>query len=220
MLPTCLAALVLLLDASASISDHQFAVQRDGTAAAFEDAHVISAIEASSGIAVLVGEFGYSAHRRTGWHMIRDESAARDFAVAVRALPRDYRSGVTAIGYAVHVAHRELRNAPCDPRLSVVDISTDGVESLARLPPAEARDEATADGVLINVLLFSNPSLLPPGEDPALSLAASEAWLLDNIVTGFIHIAASQDSYAEAFRAKLLGEIALPARVQAGVDLN
>lgn len=217
MLPACLAAVVLLLDASGSISDHQFAIQRDGTAAAFEDSRVIAAIRASPGVAVLAGVFGYEAHRRIGWRMIRDEDEGRDFAATLRALPRDYQSSVTAIGAAVDFARRELEAPPCDPRVSVIDISTDGAESLTRLPPATARDQAAADGIIINALLFVDTGMLPPDDDPALSLAAAEAWMRENIVTGFVRIANGGDGYAEAFREKFLREIAAPrgTRVEA-----
>lgn len=211
MLPPCLVAIVFLIDSSASVPDAQFALQRDGTAAAFEDRRVIAAIEASSGIAALVAEFGYGARRRLGWQLVRDRSEARAFAESLRRIGREDRSGVTAIGFAVEFARLALRTAPCDARLRVIDISTDGVESMARLPPWRARDAAHADGVEVNAILFPSNGVLAPDVDPRQALDAAARWLRSNVVTGFVRLALDNESYAPAFRAKLLTEIAMLA---------
>lgn len=212
MLPACLAALVLLLDTSASLSDRHFAEQRDGTAAAFEDPRVIAAIAASAGVAVLAAEFGYGARVRIGWRVIRDAAGALAFAAALRELPREDRSGQTAIGFALDFARREMARPPCLPRVSVIDISTDGVESLARIPPRQAREAAAAEGIAVNALLFSTLDRHPPEADAPGVLQAAEAWLRENVVTGFVRVLAPPEGYAAAFREKFLAEIAaLPA---------
>ena len=208
MLPACLAAIVFLVDASASVADRQFAMQRDGTAAAFEDRRVIRVIEASDGVAALVVEFGYGARMRLGWRMVRTESEAQEFAAALRGMRREDRSGVTAIGYALDFAREAMRSAPCQPRLSVIDVSTDGVESITRLSPTEARDAASADGIEVNVILFSSSHVPLPETEAREALDLSEQWLRTSIATGFIRIAPDEESYPEAFRAKLLTEIA------------
>lgn len=208
MLPACLAAIVFLVDASASVADRQFAMQRDGTAAAFEDRRVIRVIEASDGVAALVVEFGYGARMRLGWRMVRTESEAQEFAAALRGMRREDRSVVTAVGHALDFAREAMRSAPCDPRLRVIDVSTDGVESITRLPPTEARDAASAEGIEVNVILFSSGYLLLPETEAREALDIAEHWLRASIATGFIRIAPDEESYPEAFRAKLLTEIA------------
>ncbi|MBR0669795.1 DUF1194 domain-containing protein [Neoroseomonas soli] len=216
--PACLAAVAFLIDASGSISDRHFAIQRDGTAAAFEDPQVIALIEASEGIAVLVGEFGYGATTRVDWSLIRNETEARRFAATVRGLGRVHRMSQTAIGHAIDHARLAHRDAPCTPQLRVIDVSTDGVESLTRIPIEAVRSAASADRITVNVLLLDPNDQVREGLDRFALVTEAEAWLRDNVVTGFLRLAAEPGGYAEAFRRKFLTEIALlPGSVPAVV---
>lgn len=217
MLPSaCLAAVAVLIDSSASIADRHFAMQRDGTAAAFDDAHVISVIEASEGIAVLVADFAYGATTRLEWTLLRDGEQARRFAALLRGMERIDRAGHTAIGHAIEHARQALRRAPCTARLRVIDVSTDGVESLARLSIGAVRRAASADGITVNALVFNAGDRILDGPDQAALMSGAEAWLRENVVTGFLRIVTEPAGYAEAFRRKFLTEIALAPPVDAG----
>jgi hypothetical protein len=70
-LPACLAALVLLMDSSGSVSEAHFRAQREGTAAAFEHHDVVAGLEASDGIAVMVVDFAQVPTTRLPWTMVR-----------------------------------------------------------------------------------------------------------------------------------------------------
>src|ERR1700712_1519063 len=73
--------LVLVSDVSRSVDDTEFRMQKDGYAAAFNDARVLAAIKGGpiGAIAVAYIEFAGSYEVRTvlDWRMIRDSASAR-----------------------------------------------------------------------------------------------------------------------------------------------
>jgi hypothetical protein len=204
---TCLAALVLLIDTSGSVPDHLYAAQRDGTALAFETPQLVRAMEQDGGMAVMVADFASRAMVRLGWTVIRNASEAGHFAVAIRALERSGRHDITAIGRAIADAHRELAAAPCLPQFRVIDISTDGQETISLTPAREARDAAAAEGVIINAIAFGPRSGELTGFDSASLLTDTELWLRENVATGFVRVAVEESEFLEAFRNKLVTEV-------------
>jgi hypothetical protein len=100
-LPACLVAIVLLMDMSGSVPEPLYAAQRDGAAAALEDARLIRTLEGSDGIAVMVADFDSTPRTRLAWTLLRTGEEARSFAASLRALRRNSRSGVTAVGRAL-----------------------------------------------------------------------------------------------------------------------
>jgi hypothetical protein len=203
---TCLAALVLLIDTSGSVPNHLYAAQRDGTASAFETPQLVRAM-GQDGIAVMVADFDSSALVRLGWTVIKNATEASRFAAAFRALERSGRTNNTAIGRAIADAHRELAAAPCLPQFRLIDISTDGQETIARIPAREARDAAAADGIIINAIAFGPSSGEFAGLDSTSLLTETEAWLRENVVTGFVRAAVEESEFLEAFRNKLVFEL-------------
>ncbi|WP_270933391.1 DUF1194 domain-containing protein [Falsiroseomonas oryzae] len=207
-LPNCLAAVVLLIDVSGSIDNSHYAAQRDGTAAAFEHPQVITAIESSGGIAATVVEFAYRSTTQLSWTIIRDEMSARQFATDIRALGRSDNGFITAIGDAIEHGRALLRSAPCLAERRVVDVSTDGYAEGGRIGPVQARDAAVADGIEINALLFDatvDPDAEPYDMD---EIHAAEDWLRRNVATGFVRLTHRTGTYGDAFRHKLVLEIA------------
>jgi hypothetical protein len=204
---TCLAALVLLIDTSGSVPNHLYAAQRDGTASAFETPQLARAIDQGGGIAVMVADFDSSAMVRLGWTMIRTATEASRFAAAYRALERSGRVDSTAIGRAIADAHQKLAAAPCLPQFRLIDISTDGQETVSRFPARDARDAAAADGIIINAIAFGPRSGEIAGLDLVSLLAETEAWLRENVATGFVRVAVEEDGFLEAFRNKLVLEL-------------
>lgn len=207
-MPACLAAVVLLLDVSGSIDDTHFAAQREGTAAAFEHPQVVRAIESRGGIAVTLVEFAYRSTTRLRWRILLDESTSRSFANDVRALQRSDNGFITALGDAIEHGTALLREAPCRPDRRVIDVSTDGFAEGGVVAPQQARDNATAEQVEINALLFD--AIADPGAEPhdPVELAEAEAWLWRNVVNGFVRFSPASGTYAESFRQKLVMEIA------------
>lgn len=214
-LSACLAAVVFLIDSSASIADRHFAMQREGTAAAFEDPHVMSVIETSEGVAVLVADFAYAATTRVDWTLLRTAGEARGLAALLRRMQRVDRMGHTAIGHAIEHARQALRRAPCAPQLRVIDVSTDGIESLSRISIEAARHAAAAAGITVNALVFNASDQIVGGPGQVALMAEAEAWLRDNVVTGFLRVVTEPAGYAEAFRRKFRTEIARAPAVDA-----
>jgi hypothetical protein len=207
-LPACLVAIVLLMDMSGSVPEPLYAAQRDGAAAALEDARLLRTLERSDGIAVMVADFDAVPRTRLPWTLLRTGEEARRFAASMRALRRNNRSGVTAVGRALAHATASFADAPCVPTTRMVDISTDGIETDARLPAAQMRDAAAADGIVINAIAFLDPVLMDSvdlgGEE---ILAESEAWLRENVATGFVRVARQAQGFEESFRAKVIFEL-------------
>ncbi len=196
--------LVLAIDASASVDEDEWSLQRQGYAAAFRDAHVQAAL--SSGprgrVAVSVLVWADATVPRWGseWFVLAGPEDGDRFAAFMAELPRAAIGG-TGIGAGVAAAIRKFdRNGIEAPR-QVVDVSGDGRET----PPREtvvqmpmARGMAMARGVTVNGLAIVN-------EDPSLA-----TWYRDNVIAGRGSFVITADEYAdfgEAIRRKLLREI-------------
>ena len=189
----CALALVLLLDASASILPPEWWLQAEGHAAAFEDAAVNRAIARGEGVAVTALSFSDGAREMVAWRILRDETDAAGFAAALRLAPRGTPSG-TDIGGAILAGIHRLDAAPCVADQQVIDLATDGEANGVRTQ--EARGRAEARGVRIN----------------AIGVASSRAgeWLRENAVTtgGFVMEAPDWPSFAVAIRRKVTLELA------------
>lgn len=189
----CALALVLLLDASASILPPEWGLQTEGHAAAFEDGAVLRAIANGDGVAVTALSFSDDAREMVGWRVLRGEADAARFAEALRVAPRGIPSG-TDVGGALFVAIDRLATAPCAPDQQVIDLATDGEANPQRA--REARSRAEERGVRIN----------------AIGVGSSRAgdWLRANTVTpgGFVMEAPDWPSFAVAIRRKVTLELA------------
>jgi hypothetical protein len=163
----CAVALVLLMDASASILPNEWQMQRDATAAAFEDESVLRALTRDGGVAVTAIAFSDGVTPLVGWHHLRTAAEASAFAHALRAAPRGPAAG-TDIGAALFAGMRAFTEAPCQAEQEVIDLATDGEAPEA--PVHDARAHAEAQGIRIN----------------ALGVGAPEAaeWLRAHAVTG------------------------------------
>jgi hypothetical protein len=212
---TCLAAIVLLLDTSASVPERLYVAQRDGTASAFETPALQRTIETRGPVAAMVIEFGYVALVRLGWTILRDRDDAMRFAAAFRALDRSGRNGNTAIGHAIAQARGEFDSVPCRPEFRLIDISTDGAETTPRVPAAAARDAALQAGIVINAIAFPPDLGDAPAEAAAEHLQEAEDWLRAHVATGFVRVANDVEGFAAAFRSKVVQELAaLPAAAE------
>jgi Ca-activated chloride channel family protein len=189
----CALALVLLLDASASILPPEWRLQTQGHAAAFEDPAVHRAIARGEGVAVTALSFSDHAREMVGWRILRDGTDAAGFAEALREAPRGLPSG-TDVGGALLVAMDRLEAAPCAAEQQVIDLATDGEANERRAQAARARAEER--GVRIN----------------AIGVASAQAgdWLRENAVTpgGFVMEAPDWPSFAVAIRRKVTLELA------------
>jgi hypothetical protein len=196
--------LVLAIDASSSVDDREWELQRAGYAAAFRDAEIKAALssgpEKRVAVAVVVWADATVPRWESDWFLLSTPLDGERMADFMAALPRVPEGG-TGIGAGVAVAIRKVeRNGYSAPR-QVVDVSGDGRET----PPREnvvlidmARQLAQARGVTVNGLAIVN-------EDAGLA-----TWYRDNVIAGRGSFVIAADDYAdfsEAIRRKLLREI-------------
>jgi hypothetical protein len=196
--------LVLAIDASSSVDEHEWELQRAGYAGAFADARIAEAIVSGPrreiAVAIVVWADATVPRWESPWFALADSGDALRLSAFMAALPRTALGG-TGIGAGIAQAIRAMeRNGFAAPR-QVVDVSGDGRET----PPREvvvmmpmARALADAKGVTINGLAIIN-------EDRDLA-----AWYRNNVITGrgaFVEDVADYEDFAGAIVKKLVREI-------------
>lgn len=201
--------LVLAVDVSRSIDDDEAQLQREGYVTALTDPAVLAAIEGGmlGAIGLVYVEWAGFEHRRTvvPWSRIDGVEAAQMFASQVAEAPRLALPWTSVSGAILH-ALDELQAAPFEATRSVIDISGDG-DNNSGPPVAFARDEALAQGVVINGLPIVNdrPTF---GRRPPMPI---DRYYTQQVIGGpgaFIEIADDFRSFREAVRRKLVREIA------------
>ncbi len=195
-------ALVLAVDASGSVDQHRFELQKQGYVAAFRNPRVLSAIRSGAHQSIAVTMFQWTGPRLqvqvVPWTVIKDAASAEAFAAAIEAVPRRLFGGGTSISGAIDYARLLLAQTPVEPMRRVIDVSGDGSNNSGR-PVTSARDEAVRAGVGINGL----PIL---AVEPEL-----DAYYRDYVIGGpgaFMVPADSFDTFGEAILKKLITEIA------------
>ena len=194
--------LVLAVDASGSVNQTRFELQKQGYAAAFRNPRVLSAIRAGStqSIAVTMVQWTGPALQVqvVPWTLIKDEDSISAFAKAIEAAPRQLFGGGTSISGAIDFSMLLLPAAPFKGFKRVIDISGDGSNNRGR-DVRTARDEAVGAGVVINGL-------------PILSLEPFlDSYYFDHVIGGpgsFMVPAESYETFASAVLRKLILEIA------------
>lgn len=184
----CAAALVLLLDASGSISPQDWQLQLEGHAVALEAPNLTR-----DPIAVMAVAFSDTPSTLVPWRLLRTPQDATRAAQEMRQAERPYAGG-TNIGAALRGGLSALERAPCAAEQEVLDLVTDG--EAAAEPTQAARDEAVQRGVRINSLGVGPPS-------------AAE-WLRENATTpgGFTFQVETWEQFSEVIRRKVTTEVA------------
>ena len=195
-------ALVLAVDASGSVDQHRFELQKQGYVAAFRNPRVLQAIRSGLSQAIAVTMFQWTGPRLqiqvVPWMLIRDEASAEAFAVAIESAPRQLFGGGTSISGAIDYSRLLLAQNPFGAARRVIDVSGDGSNNSGR-PVTSARDDAARAGVGVNGL-------------PILSIEPDlDTYYRDFVIGGpgaFMVPAASYDTFADAILKKLITEIA------------
>lgn len=147
--------LVLAVDASGSVSQHRFELQRAGYAAAFRDPDVISAIRGGGSGAIAVTMVQWTGPRLhvvvLPWTVVRDKETAEVVARLIERHPRRLFGGGTSISGAIDFSVTQFPLSPWKGYRRVIDVSGDGANSSGR-PVSMARDEAVAQDIVINGL--------------------------------------------------------------------
>jgi hypothetical protein len=195
-------ALVLAVDASGSVDQQRFELQKRGYVAAFRNPRVLQAIRSGLSQAIAVTMLQWTGPRLqiqvVPWMLIRDEASAEAFAAAIEAAPRQLFGGGTSISGAIDHSRLLLAQNPFAAARRVIDVSGDGSNNSGR-PVTAARDDAARAGVGVNGL-------------PILSVEPGlNGYYRDFVIGGpgaFMVPAASYDTFAEAILKKLITEIA------------
>lgn len=201
--------LVLAVDASGSVSEDRFELQKQGYAAAFRNPKVLAAIRQGNYQAVSVSMVQWTGPTlhviAVPWMTVRDQRSALALSGAIEAAPRRIFGGGTSLSGAIDYGVLMLTAAPNRAQRQVIDISGDGSNNIGRLP-TQARDEAVKLGIRINGLpiLTVEPDL--------------EAYYRQNVIGGpgaFVIPARSYDEFAAAILRKLIAEISqIPPRTK------
>lgn len=216
-------AVVLAVDVSRSVDDDEFQLQRRGYAEAFRHPAVMNAIRGTRSGAIYVSfiEWAGSDFQRVviPWSRISDEESGELFAERLLQEPRSFW-GWTSVSGAVDYSVRYFRQLPDEATRRIIDVSGDGVNNSGR--PAElARDEAVAQGMVINGLVIMNDNPNPGGwRGPQVPL---DQYFRESVIGGpgaFMIAIDDFSTFSYAFMNKLIREItALPPETQhAGLD--
>ena len=194
--------LVLAVDASGSVNQERFELQRRGYAEAFRNPRVLNAVRGGS-----TGSIAVTMVQWTGptmqvqvvpWTLIKDERTITAFADAIEAAPRQLFGGGTSISGAIDYSMLILPSAPFKGFKRVIDVSGDGSNNRGR-DVREARDDAVRAGVVINGL-------------PILSLEPYlDKYYFDQVIGGpgaFMIPAESYEKFSDAVLRKLIQEMA------------
>lgn len=194
--------LVLAVDASGSVNQGRFELQRRGYVAAFRDPRVLRAIQSGATQAIAVTMVQWTGPELQiqvlPWTLIKDEATAHAFAAAIADTPRQLFSGGTSISGVIDYAVPLILQSPFQGTRRVIDISGDGSNNRGR-PAASARDDAVRGGIIINGL-------------PILALEPGlERYFSEHVIGGpgaFVIAAERYEDFAEAIVKKLIREMA------------
>lgn len=193
--------LVLAVDASGSVSEERFELQKRGYVGAFRSPQLARAISSGPARAIAVTMIQWTGPalqvQVVPWMIVSDEASMERLAVAIAAAPRQLFGGGTSISGAIDHALALFSAGPVSGGRRVIDISGDGRNNRGR-PAAEARDDAVRAGASINGL-------------PILAIEPDlETFYRDNVIGGpgaFVIAAASFTTFADAILKKLIIEI-------------
>jgi hypothetical protein len=195
--------LVLAIDASNSVTDDRFELQKQGYVAAFRNPQVIKAImsgaEQSIAVTMMQWTGPFSTEQVVPWMTVKDAASAQALADAINRSERELWGGSgTSISGAIDQAVALLSQGPYTAQRRTIDISGDGPNSSGR-SLVRARDEAVAQGIGINGL-------------PILSIDRQlDKYFYNNVIGGpgaFMIPTANYENFAEAIVKKLILEIA------------
>jgi len=196
--------LVLAIDASTSVSDQEFMLQRGGLSAAFRDRDVCKAIEGagSDGIAVALIQWSNTNDQvlAVPWTHLRGSADCRLIAERIAGMKRSLVGGTVMSG-ALHFARMQIERNRFTGRRKVIDISADGPDRHG-VEPARARDRAVAAGITVNALAIMTGQY------------RLDDYLKHNIAGGpgaFVMTASGFDDFPAAIRLKLIREISDPS---------
>ncbi|WP_424811009.1 DUF1194 domain-containing protein [Roseococcus sp. YIM B11640] len=201
--------LVMAVDVSRSIDEDEAKLQREGYRNAVSDPRVVEVIRRGmiGAIGIAYVEWAGFEYQRLvlPWTRIGRQSDADAWASALAEAPRASLSW-TSISGGIDFSRRVMAEAPFEATRRVIDVSGDGVNNSGR-PAESARDDAVAEGIVINGLPIINdrPTF---GRMPSLPL---DQYFQQHVIGGdgaFMIVAEDFEAFGTAVRRKLIREIA------------
>lgn len=193
--------LVLAVDASGSVNQVRFELQKRGYVEAFQDPEVLRAIRSGLRASIGVAMFQWTGPQMHApvvpWTFIDDQASVRQFALRIEATQRQLFGGGTSISGAIDYGVQTLARTPFAGGRMVIDVSGDGANNGGR-PADMARDDAVDKGVNINGL-------------PILAVERDlEEHYRNNVIGGpgsFVVAAKTFEDFGNAIKRKLIMEI-------------
>lgn len=197
----CRLALLLALDASASVDSEEYVAQRNGLAAALIAPEVEAAfLSAPEPVALAAYEWSGQWNQRVmlDWRLIRSGEDLLAAAEEMSGVSRSATGFPTAIGYALGYGAGMLERAPRCLR-QTIDVSGDG-ENNHGFPPELAYKHFPLDGVTVNALAIGG----------AINLETLIAYYRTEVIRGpnaFVERARDHEDFERAMRRKLEREV-------------
>jgi hypothetical protein len=198
--------LALMVDASGSVNQTRFELQKRGYVAALRNPRVLQAIlggRTQSISVTMVQWTGPFLQRQVlPWTLFKDEASVKSGAAIIEQTPRQLFGGGTSISGAVDHAMSLFPQSPFKGERRVIDVSGDGANNAGR-SMVRARDEAVNADVTINglpILAF----------EPYL-----DEYYRDYVIGGpgaFMIVAKDFETFGEAILKKMIIEIAVNER--------
>lgn len=197
----CRLALVLAIDASASVDAREYLVQRNGLAAALIAPEVQAAfLSDPEPVALAAFEWSgqWNQHIMLDWRLIRSGEDMLEAAAEVSAAERKETRSPTAMGAALGYAAGVLRDGPaCTAQ--TIDVSGDGRNNHGYVPRL-AYKHFPLDGVTVNALAIGGATELP----------GLIRYFETQVIKGpnaFVQEARDYDDFERAMRRKLVREV-------------
>jgi hypothetical protein len=202
--------IVFAADGSGSIDEEEFRLQREGYAAAITSREVLDAIQSGrlKAIAAAYMEWGAptSQHTIVDWSLITDAQSAETFAQRLRSAPRQ-AFGYNSISAAIDYSAALIRNNAFDGTRKIIDVSGDG-PNIGGRPAPSARDDAMAEGIVINALVIAAPG---SGVVQSSGFGSLADHYRSEVIGGpgaFVMTADTRRSIADSIHRKMVLEIA------------
>jgi hypothetical protein len=194
--------LIFAVDASGSVNQYRFELQKRGYVAALRNPKVLSAILGGRTQSIAVSMFQWTGPFLQApvlpWMLLKNEASIESAASQIESTPRKLFSGGTSISGAIDYSMGVFAQSPFKGERRVIDISGDGSNNGGR-SVVRARDEAVAKDVTINGL----PIL---AVEPYL-----DRYFRDYVIGGpgaFMIVAERFEDFADAILKKMIVEIA------------
>ena len=205
------AELVIAVDVSYSMDIDEQRLQRAGYVAAITSPEFLDALKsgAHGKIAIAYMEWAGSADQEIikPWTLIDGPESAQAFAGALAEAPLR-RASRTSISGGIDKAARMFVNNGYKGARLIIDVSGDGPNNNGRLV-TEARDEAVANGIIINGLPLVD---IRPYNSP-MDIQELDWYYTDCVIGGpgaFMIPINSKQKFIDATRTKLVLEISMP----------